>query len=355
MRRARLVLAFAFACLAGPTLAASGALPCAATDTECAKRLIRAHPLKTLAFWKDSLARPLQERAAAGEPEVVEFLVLDTIAQSIPSRPSMASPAPDLLDDVRAAIAELPPAVQRLLDRKLAGIRLVNDIGGTGFTDTVQDGRGEEVAAFVVLDPSVLARRRANEWATWKESSPFRDDGVHRLEAVIEDAARDDRMHAIQYILLHEFGHVLSVGERFHPSWTVSIAQVGSTAEFAFFDLSWTVARAQRRYATRYDAEFPERPSVVYYFGAKLDGAQMESTYDHLERTNFPTLYAVTHPGDDFAESFASYVHTIRMGRPFEIRLLRDGKPVKVYKSCWGEERCAAKRAILDAMLDGSK
>jgi hypothetical protein len=247
------------------------------------------------------------------------------------------------------------PAVQRLLDRKLAGIRLVNDIGGTGFTDSVYDGRGEAVAAFVVLDPSVLARRRANEWATWKESSPFRDDGVHRLEAVIEDGARDDRMHAIQYILLHEFGHVLSVGERFHPSWNAATAQLGSTAEFVFFELSWTVARPQARYATRFDTELPERPNVVYYFGPKLDGAQMASTYEHLERTNFPTLYAVTHPGDDFAESFASYVHTVRMGKPFEIRLLRDGKPVKVYRSCWEQERCAAKRAILDAMLDGSK
>jgi len=348
---ARIALALAVLCLATFARAASGEAACAPVEPECATRMLRAHPIKTLAFWKDSLARPLQERVAVGSAEVVEFLVLDTVAQSIPTRPRMASAAPELIADVRAAIAELPAAVKRLLERKLAGIRFVEDIGGTGFTDVVNDDRGAPAAAFVVLDSSVLARRRANEWATWKESSPFRDDGVHRLEAVIEPARSDDRMHAIQYILLHEFGHVLSVGGRFHPSWEVAPVKLGSTAGFPFFELSWTVSRATGRYATRFDEAFRERASVVYYFGAKLDGAQMASTYEQLERTNFPTLYAATHPGDDFAESFASYVHTVRMRKPWEIRLARDGRPVKVYGSCWEQERCAAKRAILDAML----
>lgn len=345
-----LVLAFVLLCLSTFARPAGGEAPCAPVEPERARRLLRAHPIKALSFWKDSLARPLEERVAPGSPELVEYLTLDNIAQSIPARPRMASVTPDLLADVRAAIAELPPPVQHLLKRKLLGVRFLDDLGGTGYTDTAYDPRGEPAAAFVVLDPSVLARRRANDWATWKESSPFRDDGVHRLEAVIEDGAHDDRMHAIQYILLHEFGHVLSVGERFHPSWNVPPAKLGSTAEFPFFNLSWTVS-PQGRYATRFDAEFPERSSVVYYFGAKLDGDQLVVTYEHLERTNFSTLYAATHPADDFAESFASYVHTVRMGRPFEIRLLRDGRPVKVYGSCWARERCAAKRAILEMML----
>jgi hypothetical protein len=346
-----IVLAFVLLCLSASARPASGGAPCAPVEPECARRLRDVHPVKALSFWKDSLARPLEERVAPGSPELVEYLTLDNIAQSIPTRPRMASLTPDLLADVRAAIAELPLLVQRLLERKLLGIRFLEDMGGTGYTDTVNDARGEPAAAFVVLDPSVLARRRANDWATWKESSPFRDDGVHRLEAVIEDGAHDDRMHAIQYILLHEFGHVLSVGERFHPGWNIPPAKLGSAAEFRFFDLSWTVSRPQGRYATRFDVEFPERPRVVYYFGAKLDGDQLVGTYEHLERTNFATLYAVTHPADDFAESFASYVHTVLMGKPLEIRLLRDSRPVKIYGSCWARERCAAKRAVLDTML----
>jgi len=32
------------------------------------------HPVKALSFWKDSLARPLEERVAPGSPELVEYL-----------------------------------------------------------------------------------------------------------------------------------------------------------------------------------------------------------------------------------------------------------------------------------------
>jgi molybdopterin-binding protein len=63
---------------------------------------------------------------------------------------------------------------------------------------------------------------------------------------------------------------------------------------------------------------------VVYYFGAKLPAGQMVATYESLERTNFVTLYAATHPADDFAEAFASYVHGVLMGRPWEISIARE-------------------------------
>ena len=323
---------------------------CEPVTPACALQRLRASPIKTLAFWGDALDRPLGARIAIGSPELVEFLTLDTIAQSIPTRPKVASPPPGLVDDIRAAIAELPPEVKRLVARKLLGIRLIEEIGGTGFTDVVNDAHGNAVAAFMVLDPAVLGRRTANEWATWKEASPFRAAGADRLEAVIEQGARDDRMHAIQYILLHEFGHVVSAGGRLHPRWDFPPPKDLAKGRYPFFDLAWTVS-AQGRYASRFDAQFPERARVVYYFGAKLDASEMALTYEHLERTNFPTLYAATHPADDFAESFANYVHTVRMGRPFEIRLLRDGRMVKVYRACWSEERCAAKRALLEKLL----
>ena len=329
---------------------AGGEAKCEPVTPACALQRLRASPVKTLAFWGDALDRPLEARIAIGSPELVEFLTLDTIAQSIPTRPKAASPPPGLVEDIRAAIVELPPEVKRLVARKLLGIRLIEDIGGTGFTDIVNDAHGSAVAAFMVLDPAVLGRRKANEWATWKEASPFRAGGADRLEAVIEQDAHDDRMHAIQYILLHEFGHVLSVGGRFHPSWNFPPPKDLPKGRYPFFDLAWTVS-AQGRYASRFDAQFPERTRVVYYFGAKLDGGEMALTYGHLERTNFPTLYAATHPADDFAESFANFVHTVRMGRPFEIRLLHDGRTVKTYRACWSEERCAAKRALLEKVL----
>ena len=77
----------------------------------------------------------------------------------------------------------------------------------------------------------------------------------------------------------------------------------------------------------------------------------MLATYGALERTNFATLYAATNPNDDFAESFASYVHTVLMAQPFAIEIHENGRLAKTFKACWSEARCAEKRRILEALL----
>ena len=84
------------------------------------------------------------------------------------------------------AIREMPAAVIELVDEKLMGIFLVEDLGGTGFTDYVFDDQHEAVGAFVVLDVKVLTRM-ANAWATWKENTPFVDDADFDLQTRIED------------------------------------------------------------------------------------------------------------------------------------------------------------------------
>jgi len=77
----------------------------------------------------------------------------------------------------------------------------------------------------------------------------------------------------------------------------------------------------------------------------------MVPTYDNLEKTNFPSLYAATQPGDDFAEAFASYVHVVLQRRPWQILIYQDGALRKEFGACWDEPRCAAKRALLEQLL----
>jgi hypothetical protein len=234
--------------------------------------------------------------------------------------------------------------VRKLLEAKLGGIFFADDIGGTGFTEATADDR----LGFVVLDYAVLARQTANAWATWKDNTPFRPDPAWKLETRIADRAHDDRVHAIQYILLHEIGHVLSIGAGVHPPWGADPKGVDAS-KYPFFGLSWKVAEG--RYATRFDAHFPKRRDVRFYFGAKLDASDMRPVYESLERTSFPTLYAATHPADDFAESFASYAHVVMMGRDHEVRLYRQGRLVKTVGPCWGQSRCAYKRTALESAL----
>ena len=315
----------------------------------CVREVVRNHPVRRPGFWSSALAKPLAERIAAAPPELIDFVTLDNVANGYPNRPRAPRLSPEFLADVKRAFDGIPEAAKRRLEKKLAGIYFADDIGGTGFSDEIPDPSGKSTLGFVILDPSVLTARKANEWATWKESSPFKPGGGWQLTARIENAANDTKANAIQYILLHELGHVLSVGAGVHPSWTVDPKTIGDTSGFPFFELSWRIADGKA--VTLFDDKFPQRRNLVFYFGAKLEAGAMADTYKALEATNFPTLYAATHFGDDFAESFANYVHVVLMHKPFLIRITENGKVVKSYSACWSEPRCAAKRAFLEKFL----
>ena len=326
-------------------------LPCRDDDRGCAAEALRGHVVTTLEYWRPALERPVEERIASAPPELLEYVALDNIKGGITQKPRAAVPSSDFMSDVQAALAEIPPFVRRRLLDKLAGIYFVENLGGTGYTDYVFGERASAAAAFVILDLEVLAVRTANAWATWKESSPFKAQVGYRLAAVIESGRNDNRKNAIQYILLHELGHVLAVAERLHPPWNVEPKDVPVDGGYRYFDLSWRVARDDNRYVTIFDGFFSERRDIVYYFGAKLPAGNMLSAYRNLERTSFTTLYAATHPADDFAEAFASYVHAVLMKKPFAIRIYRNGRLAKTYRSCWTQQRCAEKRRLLETFL----
>ena len=71
-------------------------------------------------------------------------------------------------------------------------------------------------------------------------------------------------------------------------------------------------------------------------------------TFDLLAKSNFPSLYATTMPEEDFAESFAMYVHTVMMRRPWELTVRRNGTIVAEFGSCFLDGRCPGKKAYFD-------
>jgi hypothetical protein len=325
---------------------------CEGSEKECAAKALKGHVVTRVDFWRDALVKPILDRMGAAPPELVEYLNLDNIKNGIPNKPRAAKLTPDFRRDVHNAIAEIPFEVRQILSRKLAGIYFVEDLGGTGYTDEIVDGGATAVAGFIVLDMSVLAKQTANAWATWKENTPFKAQPGIRLVAEIERKQQNNRMNAIQYILLHEMGHVISINEKFHPSWKLDAREIPPSGDYPWFQASWDVSPDDNRFVTHYDRAFPQRVDVVYYLGAKLPADQMIAAYDNLEQTNFATLYSVTTPADDFAEAFASYVHTVLMKKPFEIRIYRDDKLAKLYKSCWEEKRCLQKRRMLERLIN---
>lgn len=318
---------------------------------------VRAQKPKQESYWRTlrSSELPLVERVMPMPPDVRDFLNSINKLQGYSEVPSSTEPSAGYRADVRAALDTLPDAVKTLVAKKLEAVLLATDVGTTGMTDSVLDGGGRPVAAFTIIDV-MRTDVTANAWATSKESSPFRPGGDETLTAEIEDPAGDTRVNAIQYILLHEFGHVLSVGEDEHPRWDARSISTTRPGDYPFFDLSWTVSAGGTPARRQADA-FAGLPPIRFYHqeSSTLPASRMKDVYERLEKTDFATLYGTTNPFDDFAEAFASYVHTVIMKRPYRIVIRKGGKTVKTYRACWDEPRCAAKRAKIEAFLAHGK
>jgi hypothetical protein len=317
-------------------------------DMDCLLRLHYSHRVKDVKYWAAFRALPIDKRILAAPAQLVDYLNLENRIQGFPNRPRIAKPDRQFLEDINAAISEIPAPVKILINGRLMGVFLVEDLGGTGFTDYVFDEQHEPVGAFVVLDAGVLTQS-ANAWATWKENTPFMPDPEFNLQASIESAADDSRKQALQYILLHEFGHVASVGRDFHPRWDEWDCKKNPPHQYPFLQLSWRLDdSADCKVISRFDQSgFSHRADVVFYFGAKLAQAVSPEVYTQLEQTDFPSLYAATIPAEDFAESFVTYVHQILMGKPFAIQIDKQGQRLTDFRGCWGAARCAAKQEMM--------
>ena len=320
---------------------------CQLGDSGC----LQANTITADRFWASERAKPLADRISPAWPGVVELMTWENDREHFPHRPRPAQPDAAFLADMRAAITTLPSAVLRLVEHRLAGIQLVADLGSSGYSDYVYDPDGKPTGAMVVLDAGVLQSLSANGWASWKESTPFANDRAWSLQAQLEEEGSNNRIQALQYILLHEFAHVLASTYAVHPRWDMAPAQAAKQGSFAFFNLSWSVDAKSGQYASRFDDTFAQRRDIRYYVGPSMPANSMLAAYKMLGATNFPTLYAATKPGDDFAESFASYVHVVQQKRPWTITIRHDGAADFVFKACWDEPRCADKRKLLDALL----
>lgn len=323
----------------------SGCLPtCKPTHADLAR-----HQVRSLAFWERYGRPALTERVREAPAEIIDYLTMDNLVNGFEGEPSTMALTPELKSAIAAAFAGLPPRMTELLAEKLLGIFVAEQVGSSAYTDFVRDERGYPVAAFIILDKSAISRT-GNDWLTWKESSPFKADPRVRIEGVLSEPDKDAPQVALNFLLFHEFAHVIAIDEDVHPDWSASPKAV-DLADYPFTELSWHVAEG--RYARKVEIPASLSPNIVYY---KPSMTRPSATlaplyYDWLITTDFVTLYAATSPFDDFADAVATYLHTERLDKPFEIRIYVDDEPVRTIRACWREPRCRAKREVLEKFL----
>jgi len=306
--------------------------------------LVTSDPL----LWETLLRHPLAERRGSAPRELIDFIGHHHAAtgKAAVARPARRDAALD--QDLDAALGGLPGAVLRHLEPCLLGVFVMEGTGASAVSSVVAGPEGELIGAFVAIDAGVFADVTANGWFERRENMPFEASDGLRLEARIADAAGDDRVAALQFVLLHEFGHVLAAVKALAPMWW----RPGPGAlSYPLLDLCWQAA-PDGRFAPRAGHDFSLRGELVYYGAPRLSLLDAEAAYAALGRTGFPTLYAATSVHEDIADSFAGYVHVRLMGRPLEHRLLRDGVPASATASYWRSAHGEARAALFDAMLE---
>lgn len=310
------------------------------------------HRIKEIANWQRHDDVPVEVRSFMATDDIVEYLDLDNRLNDFPGEPKAAPMTPALQADIKNAILALPENLRRRMSDRLLGVYAVRGLGSSAYTGFVRNDKKMERFAYVVVDVDAM-NRTANEWLTWKENSPFLSDPLNRIEVTIEDKANDTIARALEYVLIHEFGHVLAVNSDLLPPSFLGSGRV-DFEDFDFLNHGWTKAPDGIAYNRVIDQQHPVPYPIVYYQtrDGRPPGSAATALYDWLSRTDFVSLYAATNPHDDFAESLVSYVHTVINKRPWEIRVIRDGKVERTVHACWTEPRCAAKRKLLESYLD---
>ena len=308
-----------------------------------------SHPVRSLKFWGDFKKSDLVEKINQTAPaELIDYLRQDNLKNGWPNIPKGVYVPKDFSSELKSAIQEIPSEIRRKMNEKLVGLYFVSDLGGSAYTEYVMNETSQIVAGFVVVDITAI-NRTANQSGYSEGIIPLKSDEV-KIESTIAKASDDNRRNAIQYILLHEFGHVLSIGTPLLPRWGVDAKNLKIGSEMRFFNLTWKVN--DNRFVSRFDESWTDRPKIQYYRSPEkqLKGAVAVDAYKRLSDTNFPTLYAVTNPFDDFAESFVNYVHIVRLKKPWRVTLLSRDSEVSV-KDCWSEVRCREKRMLIEEIL----
>jgi hypothetical protein len=303
--------------------------------------------VRRASFWGDDWRdRPLAERIHILPPEAAASL-RDELSDG--ASESMVAPAGDaeyMLQDLRAAVARFPDIVHRMVSDRLIGVFLVEGLGDGEKTHNL--GMALEVAGLwrqhvgtIILIDRNETDMRANRAMAGMEYVPY--SGSVSVEARLAPRSEDDRITTLSYVLLHELGHLID----YERGITPGRFNYGERRDGCGFTcISW-VRRGQHRHSRRIDTAM--RSIEAGQYEAYLNA--LPSTFQALADSDFPSLYATTLPEEDFAESFAQYVHTVMMDRPWELILRVDGTIRGRLQSCFVDRRCPQKKAYFDALL----
>jgi hypothetical protein len=305
-------------------------------------------------YYEDLYALPLEERILPAPAPILELTYLGNRHAGVDLWPTAASGDHPLVPLVRNLIRSLPAPIYRLAARHLAGIFLVDRTFGSARAEGLWDPSDRLVGGYMVLNVAALARQ-ANAWVSMRENSAFHSSGNVTIEVVLEPPETDTPESALRFIFLHELGHVLGMSLGVHGHWAVP-ETFPLTLHSPFARISWQLNGSGDLVSPGKQA-FPLLTQLHFYRfeAAPLPRSAAPSVYGQLARTDFPSLYGALIAYEDFAETFALFVHTQILGKPYAV-VVRDGERViGSYHSCLQTGSCSAKAAFVERLVAAAR
>lgn len=223
------------------------------------------HIIKQKKFWGNFSQKKLSEKVQVAPAEFIDYISRDNLNigwQNIPRPPK--SEIQPFINDFKEAINGLPDEVIKLVNHKIVAINLLENLGGTAVTDVVLDDSGKAKFGFMAFDVEALDKK-ANEWATWKENSPFNSDPEIKLVSYIEEEKNNNRIGAIRYVLLHELAHIINIDRPEFTPFHLPPKDIADIKNFEFTKITWIKSEDGERFLTKFKNDFWNSDEVKYY------------------------------------------------------------------------------------------
>lgn len=292
---------------------------------------------------------PVVDRVHVLPQDIADSLRSGTFGAGFAREIAPAEDAEYLLADLRAAVDSIPGPVKKLVEGRLIGVYLVQGMKlndgshAAGLAiETINFFR--QYSGTVILIDRDSSDQPADEALAGLSFVALSKYGYFSLEPKLADSGSNDRVTTLRTVLLHELGHLIDTDRRI-VSKSFSYGEIAPGCGFAC--LSWRTDSRHRHggHLTAAMAHLERRQYREYVTG-------LPKTLEALKKSNFPSLYATTSPAEDFADSFAMYVHTVMLGQPWELTFRVDGEIKTDIGSCFNEGRCPRKREYFEALME---
>lgn len=292
---------------------------------------------------------PLEARIQSAPPGITALALRRNLANGVAIEPRPAPIDHAVAGALRRMLASLPQPLRALAQDHVAAIYLLQDNVGSARVEAARDAQGHLIGGCILLNLDALART-ANAWASWREGSAFRADDRYRLQVTLEPAETDNVENALRFLFLHELGHVVGMAAGVHGFWAAPETWA-ATVHSPFTRLSWSTDG--NRWLSPWKQRSPvlTLPRFYRFQAAPLPLSVAPLVYRALGETNWPSLYGSIDPYEDFAETFAIYVHTRLLHRPFQVDLYISPKRIGAFRSCLDTGRCPEKLALMERLL----